>query len=220
MIENHPSFSKGFFRADTLHADLTNSSGSRQLYHFWVLPLPLNNPQAINPDSLLISSPTRYGEQICNHSYLLMRLKNPWIHSKECISFPFYSTPTSPFATATFYFYVNGCNLSDTTKKISQNTRHYLLSGLFSLVGVGLAFLPLFTKPAILALRIKQLWKAGFDHLALLEFVQNNEECYKRNMLFSLKKPKAVEAVSAGALADNPRYPGFFLSVPSKTRKE
>lgn len=157
-----------------------------------------------------------------------MRLKIPSIYSKERISFPFYSTPNSSFATATFYFFVNGCNLSDTTIEISQNTWLYLLSGLFSLVGFGFVFLSLVTKPAILALRVKQLRKAVFDHLALLEFVQNNGECYKRNMRnaikgkcgFSWRNPKPLKTFLHWRSCRQPTLPWLSISVPSETRKE
>ncbi len=59
------------------------------------------------------------------------------------------------------------------------------------------------SKPAILVLRVKQLWDARIDHLCLLEVVRNNREWFKEDLLFSIDSPKTEtpeKASCSGAL--------------------
>ncbi len=72
--------------------------------------------------------------------------------------------------------------------------RHYLLlCKRLQLVG---------TKPAVLAVRVKQLWNARADHLSLLEVVRNNRKWFKGDLLFSIASTQTTEkeARCSGAL--------------------
>ncbi len=59
------------------------------------------------------------------------------------------------------------------------------------------------SKPAILALRVKQLWNIRVDHFCLLEVVRNNREWFKEDLLFlidSVKTETPEKASCFGAL--------------------